>query len=589
MKSKMDNSYYSVVRNTQIVLSILKAKGIRKVVASPGTTNISFVGSFMHDSYFTMYSAPDERSAAYMACGLAAESGEPVVLTCTGATASRNYFPGLTEAFYRKLPVIALTSALPLGRSGHLYPQFVDRSEQPVDVVKCSVQVGSIENAEDEWECITKINKAILETMRHGGGPVHINISGGGEGYHFSVKELPSTRIMTRYESLKNAPQLPKGKIAIFIGAHKPFTFTQTAAIDRFCATHDAVVFVDHTSSYYGKYRVLYSIAAAQTIDDTNTKLDLLIHIGEVSGDYYTTNKLHASKEVWRVSPDGEIRDYFRKLTCIFEIEEEDFFIYYSAEGNSHTEFYVQCRKKLTEVYHSIGELPFSNIWSASVLSTKMPSDCTIHFGILNSLRAWNFFELPIGVTTNCNVGGFGIDGILSSVLGASFVYPNKLYFCFVGDLAFFYDMNALGNRHVGKNLRIMLINNGKGTEFRNRTHPGSKFGDDADLYIAAGGHYGRQSPTLVKHYAEDLGFRYIAAKNKEEFLANIPIFLDSEYRDQSIIFELFTTHQQEDAALETIRHTLYNINSDIKRSVKKAIKNVLGESITESIKRIIK
>lgn len=583
----MDNSYYSIVRSTQIVLSVLKANRIRIIVASPGTTNISFVGSFMHDSYFKMYSAPDERSAAYMACGLAAESGEPVVLTCTGATASRNYLPGLTEAFYRKLPVIALTSSLPIGRSGHLYPQFVDRSNQPVDVVKCSVQVGDIKDAEDEWECITKVNKAILETTRHGGGPVHINISGGGEGYHFSVKELPQTRIMARYESLKNVPELPKGKLAIFIGSHKPFTSSQTTAIDKFCATHDAVVFVDHTSNYYGKYRLLYSIAACQAISDSNTKLDLMIHIGEVSGDYYTTKKLHASKEVWRVSPDGEIRDYFHKLTSVFEMEEEDFFNHYSAEGEPRDDFYLQCHKRLTEVYNAIGDLPFSNIWSASVLSTKMPSDCTIHFGILNSLRSWNFFELPTGITTNCNVGGFGIDGIISSVLGASLVHPNKLYFCFVGDLAFFYDMNALGNRHVGKNLRIMLINNGKGTEFRHHTHPGSRFGEDADLYIAAGGHYGSKSPTLVRHYAEDLGLRYLTAKNKEEFMINMPIFLDTDNRERSIVFELFTTNEEEDIALKTIVNLLYD-NSP-KSNVKRIIKNVLGESITKTISRFVK
>lgn len=585
----MGNTHYSIVRNTQIVISVLKAKGIRKVVASPGTTNISIVGSFMHDSYFQMYSAPDERSAAYMACGLAEESGEPVVLTCTGATASRNYFPGLTEAYYRKLPVIALTSALPLGRSGHLYPQFLDRSAQPIDVVKCSVQVSCVKDAEDEWECITKVNKAILESTRHGGGPVHINISGGGEGHDFSVKELPPTRIMTRYESLKNAPSLPKGRIAIFVGSHKPFTQTQTEAIDNFCAANDSVVFVDHTSGYHGKYRVLYSVVACQTTDDDNMKPDLLIHIGEVSGDYYTTKKLHGAKEIWRVSPDGEIRDYFHKLTSVFEMEEEEFFIYYSNGTELNTHYLNRCKEKLIEVYSLLGELPFSNIWAASILSPDIPSDSTVHFGILNSLRSWNFFELPEGVRSNCNVGGFGIDGILSSILGASLVHPEELYFCFVGDLAFFYDMNALGNRHVGKNLRILLVNNGKGTEFRNHTHPGSKFGDDADLYIAAGGHYGNQSPTLVKHYAEDLGFHYLSASNKDEFLKNKDIFLDSDNRDKSIIFELFTSNEQEDVALTAIIEAYHDNAFETKNKLKSAVKTVLGNSLTDKIKKAIR
>ena len=97
-------THYTDEKNTQIVLGLLKAHGIRKVVASPGTTNIRLVASMQQDEWFEMYSSVDERSAAYIACGLAAQSGEPVVLSCTGATASRNYMPGLTEALYLLLP-----------------------------------------------------------------------------------------------------------------------------------------------------------------------------------------------------------------------------------------------------------------------------------------------------------------------------------------------------------------------------------------------------------------------------------------------------------------------------------------------------
>ena len=106
----MGNKFYTNERNVQIVISLLKAHGVKKIVTSPGTTNITFVGSLQQDPYFELYSSVDERSAAYIACGLAAESGEPVGLSCTGATASRNYYSGLTEAYYRKLPIVAIKS-----------------------------------------------------------------------------------------------------------------------------------------------------------------------------------------------------------------------------------------------------------------------------------------------------------------------------------------------------------------------------------------------------------------------------------------------------------------------------------------------
>ena len=105
------NTHYTTDRSTQMVLSVLKAYGIKKIVVSPGTTNMAFVASAQSDPCFEMYSSVDERSAAYIACGLSQESGEAVVISCTGATASRDYMPGLTEAYYRKLPVLAITGS----------------------------------------------------------------------------------------------------------------------------------------------------------------------------------------------------------------------------------------------------------------------------------------------------------------------------------------------------------------------------------------------------------------------------------------------------------------------------------------------
>ena len=93
------------------------------------------------DPFFEIYSAPEERSGAYMACGMAAEGGEPVVLSCTGATASRNYMPALTEAFYRKLPILTVTSSRRNAYIGHNCDQVTDRTVLPNDVAKISVQM----------------------------------------------------------------------------------------------------------------------------------------------------------------------------------------------------------------------------------------------------------------------------------------------------------------------------------------------------------------------------------------------------------------------------------------------------------------
>jgi 2-succinyl-5-enolpyruvyl-6-hydroxy-3-cyclohexene-1-carboxylate synthase len=182
------------------------------------------------------------------------------------------------------------------------------------------------------------------------------------------------------------------------------------------------------------------------------------------------------------------------------------------------------------------------------------------------------------------NVGGFGIDGGLSSLLGASLGNPNKLYYCIIGDLAFFYDMNALGNRHAGNNLRIMVINNGKGTEFRQYNHVAAHFGEQADEFISASGHYGNKSPTLIKHYVQDLGFRYLSASSKEEYEATYREFLGKDTGGQSVVFEVFTDSEEESRALEMIR----NIKKDHKKAAKNMARGVLGERGVKVLKKAL-
>ncbi|MBW2647334.1 MAG: 2-succinyl-5-enolpyruvyl-6-hydroxy-3-cyclohexene-1-carboxylate synthase, partial [Deltaproteobacteria bacterium] len=474
--------YYTDEKNTIVLIALLRAHGIRKVVASPGTTNIAFVGSLQNDPYFEMYSCVDERSAAYMACGLAAESGEPVVITCTGATASRNYLSGLTEAFHRKLPVLAVTATQAVSKVGHHVAQVIDRTVMPKDVVRFSVTLPIVKDDDDLWDCEVKANRAILELSRHGGGPVHIN-NPTTYSRLFHTRVLPDVRIINRITLRSEFPDIPCGKIAVFIGAHKAMSEEQTEILDRFCASTDAVVFCDHTSSYKGKYRVLYSLAACQRMFDSAVVPDVLVHIGEVTGDYSTIRV--ADKQVWRVSEDGEIRDTFQKLRYIFEMPEQDFFEHYTKNNDTIASGYLEtCKSKIEKLYSKIPDLPFSNVWVASRMAHLIPEDSTIHFGILNSLRSWNFFELPKSVTSASNVGGFGIDGDVSSLFGASLVNKNNLYFGVVGDLAFFYDLNVIGNRHIGNNLRILLINNGKGSEFKLSGNPGFLFGEEADKYI---------------------------------------------------------------------------------------------------------
>ena len=578
----MEKQFYTAERNAQIVVSLLKQYGIRYVVLSPGATNVSFVASVQQDSFFEAFSAPDERSAAYMACGLAAETGEPVVLSCTGATASRNYIPGLTEAYYRHLPVLALTATQPVSRIGNGIPQVIDRSVIQNDIAVFSTYVRNVKDKEDEASAELEINKALMALTADGGGPVHINLETTYSS-DFSVRELPQARLIRKVGWEDDGPELPSCRLAVFVGSHRPWSEEATRLLDRFCAENDAVVFCDHTSNYQGAYRVQPSLMASQPGWTLSRGIGLLIHMGDISGDYPTMAFLGRSESVWRVSPDGRSMDTFGRLTRVFALSEEAFLRrYVKGNGVVQDAFLKECQAAYEHVYGLIPQdLPFSNIWMAKTLSPRIPRGAAIHLGILNTLRSWNFFTLPDGVTEFCNVGGFGIDGTLSTLLGASLASPDKWFFGIIGDLAFFYDLNSLANRHVGPNVRILLINNGKGTEFRNYNHRAAVFGEDADPFIAAAGHYGRQSPQLVRHYAEDLGYTYLTAHDKESFEKNLPAFLKEEV-DKPVIYEVFTESDRESEALYRMNQLMKAPApaTSVEQKIKEQARQVLGDKV---------
>lgn len=579
----MTEKFYSSERNVQILIAILKSNGIKKIVASPGATNFTFIGSLQSDPWFEIYSSVDERSAAYMACGMAAESGEPVVLSCTGSTASRNYYPGLTEAYYRKLPILAVTSHQGMDRIGHLIPQNIDRRQIPHDIAKLSVELPVVRDDREEAFVEIEANKAVLELTRNGGGPVHINLYTT-YSTDFSVKQLPIVKVIHRYMAWDELPELPSGRIVVFVGSHCRFTEKQTRAIDAFCASNDAVVICDHTSGYYGRYKVCPAIALQQKYaDKTWMTSDLSIHIGEVSAAEYAWS--FPTKCLWRVSEDGEIRDPYHKMTKVFQMPEEVFFSHYAVnvQENRQGQFEMY-QAVIRQLYENIPELPFSNIWNVSQLSKRLPAGSLLHISASNTRRCWNMFLLPDGVESVSNVGCCGIDGCTSAMIGASLASPDRLCYLVTGDLAFFYDLNSLGNCHVGKNVRILLVNNGIGAEFKLRPHRCTTFGEKADKFMAAAGHFGDKSPVLVKHYAEDLGFKYLSANSKEEYLAVVDEFVNPALADRPIIFELFTTHQDEDAAFQQMKQLIV----DIRFQALETIRSVVGEKSVSVLKKII-
>lgn len=572
--------FYTSEENTLILISLLKQHHIKYIIASPGTTNISFVASVQIDPYFQVFSAVDERAAGFMACGLAEESGEPVVITCTGATASRNYIPGLTEAFYRNLPVLAVTYSQHYGRVGNYVAQVIDRTQQFQDMVKKSFQIPMISTEEDRNHTVTAINDALLELNRENRGPVHLNMFTTYSN-DFTEKELPQYRVIHRVKD-DSFPKVPKGRIGIFVGAHKPFSKEETDAIDNFCSSYDAVVICDQISNYRGKFRFLSNLPNSQSKDLGTREFDLIIYIGYIHGAYIN----YSGKESWRVNEDGEIRDPNYNLTYVFQMSEVDFFSHYIT--NKETYALVNSYKKIRKnILSNIPELPFSNMWVAKETSMDLPENSVLYLSILNTLRVWNYFETPKSVTCYSNSGGYGIDGCLSSGIGSAIANKDQEHFIIVGDLSYFYDLDTMFNE-IPSNVHIMLINNGVGTEFKNYNHRAAYFKDDADPYIAAKGHNGFKNANLVKSLCNELNFAYYFATSKNEYDDVKDKWLSKS--DRPVLLEIFTTDKDESDALYLMNNIIKDdsLKAKVKRSTlwNKAKETTIAKTAKKVLKR---
>lgn len=527
----------------QYLIAMLKVYKIKNIIASPGIQNSRFNSMVQENSDFRCISVYDERSAAYTAVGMSYESNSPTVITCTGATSSRNYLPAMTEAYYRKIPVIAITFFNPESNKYNFATQFLDRSISQNDVKYVSVELPIINSEIDKKRCLTYINAA-LYNAKYLNKPVHINCPSILD-FDIDRTELPKDIWKTNYyknDFEENLTNLKNKKIAIFIGAHNKFSEKETLSISNFAKSWNAPVFCDYVSNYNGDNKVLtYQVLNTQRFKN---KPDLIIDIGDLSDN----RALFTGQEVWRISPNGEFKSRCdRPVSKTFHCLEKTFFDLLLNNEKPYNNYYQEINTSIEKLKEP--ELPLCNGFICQKLAQFLPKNCSLHLAILNSFKNMNYFKLDKTIETNCNVGGFGIDGAISTLIGQSLCNPEKIFFGLVGDLAFFYDMNALGQREIKNNVRIIVVNNNKGVEFRLHPKVEPYMHDKTNVLISAAGH----NKGGAKGWAESCGFEYMCAGTKDAFSNQIKDFCNKDY-EKPVLFEVFTNTKDEQEGLNLLQ-----------------------------------
>lgn len=570
---------YTIQENVQIVIALLKEYNIRHIVVSPGGTNIPISQAVQDDPFFHCYSVVDERSAMYFAIGLYLQTGEIIATSCTSAQATRNYIPGLTEAYYKHVPILAITTAKLQRFQYQEYMQAPDQCSMPKDAVKKSFDLPPITDENTRAQCIHDAKEAILELEHRSPGPVQLNIriTDSLQG-KFEKVELPIIQKVQRYMAWDNWDDIVLGnkKILIVIGEHRPFSVNEQNAIDDFCEFYNVAVYVTHLSNYYGKFSIQGNLLIS-TVGLNSLIPDVFITIGGQTGDYAIYGALNncVKAEHWRIAIDGNFVDTYNRLTKIFECPFDFFFRKIAKNVKSNHEYYDSWKELNNTMNYDI-DVPFSNLYTAQQLYKLIPNNSIINYAILNSLRCWNYFPLKSDIQCYANVAAFGIDGCNSMLIGES-MNSDSLCFIITGDLAFFYDMNALGIRSIKNNVRILLINNSGGAEFKIMTNSWrTQF--NVDTYISACGHN-----STAKGWSENCGFKYISASSKEEFNKLKSEFVDK--CDKPVILEIFTDGDNEINSIQSILNA--NIKSEPLDKAKSLVKKIVGDKIINQFKKL--
>lgn len=580
---------YTELKTYQYIIALLKKYGIKHCVLSAGSRNVPFVHSVEKDPFFKCYSVVDERSAGYFALGLAQELNEPVVISCTSSTATCNYWPAVAEAYYQGVPLVILTSDRNPSMLGQWEDQMIDQVGMYDRHVKKSVNLPIINDEDDEYYCERLINEALLELDHDTTGPVHINIPMKSYNNSFNIKKLPEVKKISRVnveqenEWQKLAKELAKYKrILVVCGQNSHVSESLNDAIKTFFKKFNSAVSIEHMSNIDLEDGLNFNVAMDPRYI-TSKKMselvpDLVISFGGnvFSGLKDQLRKFYKETKHWSIQPDGKIVDLFKSLDTIFECSPEYFFN--KMNESSKTKNNKKYWKILKDYVESVKypDFDYSHIYAIKNVVEKVPEGSILHLSINDSIRITNFFKLNKNISTYANIGTHGIDGCLSSFLGQSAAHPEKPAYLIIGDLAYFYDMNATRLKNISKNAHILLINNEGGSEFYFNKMWKDKY---SDLHTTA------RHNAVAKNWVESNNFKYICAHDKESYDQQLEFFMNHK-EDRPIFFEVFTEMKTDADKI----YDFYDLSrprdmkSEAIRKTKELVKKTIGQEKAQKI-----
>lgn len=553
------------------LVALLQAHGVRDVVLCPGSRNAPLVHALSHQlAGATCHSIIDERSAGFYALGLALATHRAVVVCCTSGTAVANLHPAVAEAYYQGVPLIILSADRPERWIGQWAGQTLPQPGLFGSLVRKAVHLPEPHTEEERWYCNRLINEALLAALAPLPGPVQINVPISDPGVSLLPPTLaehtpgssdrrpigmqPGRCIQQLYPCRIDAqavePLLSRlvtferkmilvGQESWSAATSSGETFPQSLREQFLCIGESL------SNSPVSICSLDALLASLSEADRRALQPDLLITLGGhiVSNKMKQYLRSYPPRETWHLSPDPSVVDLFCSLTeqIIAPIGPFLDTLAHGLAGLASSPYAGHWRERIDRLPSPTPR--YSSLAVVGSLLSHLPEEpCVLHLANSSSVRYADLFRKSRRLLTLCNRGTSGIEGSLSTALGFARQRAEERHFIVIGDLSFFYDLNALGLPEVGSNVRVLLLNNQRGSIFQSL--PTLEMDRLSQRYITA------EHQLQAQGWSESCGWEYLSVHEASELEETITYFVGPAERPR--LLEAFVSSEDEIDELQT-------------------------------------
>lgn len=493
--------------------------GVRHAVFSPGSRSTTLAMLFQSHGGFHTYMNIDERSAGFMALGIAKAQNEPVVLVCTSGSALTHYGPAVVEAKHSGVPMIILSADRPYTLQQVGAPQTIDQQKYFGTAVNYYEEL-SVPSESHYYTYPRQVaRRAYLKANDHKLGPVHINVPlfeplvPNREEEYFKQGRSEKPFRLVKHQEIASLGSLLYAKRVLILGGP---SVTNPKAVVDFADRIGAVVIGDPLSNLRQYEGVIstYDAFLAHYERWVDLRPDVVIQLGQIPVskriqqwmatltdiDYITisptadvmnpslTTTIHVMADIdtflaeikrgipLLINTEKKQRAVLQKLEKLNLLTQSDSVVM----RPTYEELWRQIESNSREQLDKVQEEPtLFEGRTVHMLQQYMPDEGQILVANSMSIRDMDYFWASgrSQAMVYGNRGTNGIDGTVSTALGLS--TNGKPTVMVTGDLSFFHDLNglAIGKTH-GMNLTIILHNNDGGGIFQYLPQKGT---DDFD------------------------------------------------------------------------------------------------------------